>query len=68
MTLNKEDKPLVIDNINSKINYLIQGPEQEADKRKSIEIMLQSHREFKDLFTLIWCFNDTFLLLTKLET
>ena len=59
---------MVTDNINSKINYFIPGPQQEPDKMVSAEIMQQFHREFKDVFTGIGCFNGTFSLHMKLDS
>ena len=49
---------MVTDNINSKINYFIPGPQQEADERENIEIT-QFHREFNNTFTGIECLNGT---------
>ena len=59
---NNEDMSMVIDNTNSKINYFIPGPQQEADKRAITDIMKQEHGEFKDVFTGIGSFIGTFLL------
>ena len=45
----------------------ITGAQQENDRRAREEITQQLHREFKDVFTGIGCFNGTFSLKTKLD-
>ena len=57
--------PTVTDKKNSKINYFLQGPNQDADRRSSAKIMQQLHKEFKDVFTGISCFDGTFSLKIK---
>ena len=54
LTSNNGDKPMVTDNINSKINYFIPGPQQAT--------------EFKDAFAWIGCFNEAFSLQMKLDS
>ena len=62
------DTPMVIDNINGKINYFIPGPQQEVDEKASTEIMQHLHRKCTDVFNGIGFFNDTFSLHMKLES
>ena len=54
---NNGDKPMLIDNINTKINYFIPGPQQEVAEGASVESMQQFCREFKDVSTEIGCFS-----------
>ena len=41
---------MVIYNNNSKVNYFLLGPQQEADRKGITELTQQLHREFKDVF------------------
>ena len=52
-------------NKNSKINYFLPGPNQDNDKKVSIEITQQLQRDFKCAFTRIWCFDGIFSLQVK---
>ena len=47
------------------IDYFIPGPTQDNDKRVSAEITEQQQRDFKDVFTVIGCFDGTFSLQVK---
>ena len=57
-----KNEPMVTDNGN--IEYFLPGPNSNIDKRVSAEIT-QLHREFKDAFNGIRCFNGTFLSQVK---
>ena len=60
-----KDKSMVIDNENSRINYILPGPIQDNEKRASSEITQKLQRGFKDVFTGIGCFDGTFSLQLK---
>ena len=51
--LSDNTTPTVTDNNNSKINYFLPGPIQDADSRASTEITQWLLKIFKDLFTRI---------------
>ena len=55
-----KDKPMVIDNENNKINNFLPCANQDIDKRVSTEITQHLQRHFKDGFTRIGCFDETF--------
>ena len=53
---------LLIKNI---INYFFPGPSEVNEKRVSTEITEQLQRDFKDVFTVIGCFDGKFSLQIK---
>ena len=60
-----KDKPMLIDSEMSNINYLLQRPNHNHDKRVNTEITQQLQRDFKDVFTKIGCFDGTFSIQVK---
>ena len=57
-----KDKPTIIDNKNSKINYFLLGHNQDNDKRVSTETTQQLQNDFTDVSTGIGCVDGTFSL------
>ena len=64
---NSRDQPMVIYSNNSRINYFILGPQQEANNRTSAESTHQVSIEFKDVLISSGSFNSTLLLQRKLD-
>ena len=56
---------MVTDNKSNKMNYFLQGPIQDNDKKVSAEIMQQPQRNIKIVFIKIGYFDGTFLLQVK---
>ena len=52
---NNGDNPKVIHNNNCKIKHFLAGPQQEADKKASTELIQQLQRELKYLFAGTGC-------------
>ena len=49
------------ENVNKVTNYFFSSANEEADKRKSIELMKEVHNTIGDVFNGIWCFKGHFL-------
>ena len=53
------------ENVNKVTNYFFSSANEEAYKRKSIELMKEVHNTFGDVFNGIGCFKGTFSLQLK---
>ena len=60
-----KDEPMAIDKEPNTVNYFLQDPNQDNDKRRSAEITQQLQLDFKDVFTGIGGFDGTFSLQVK---
>ena len=60
-----KDKPMAIDKEPNTINCFLPGPDQDNEKRISIEITQQLQRDFKDVFNGIGCIDGMFSLQLK---
>ena len=63
-----KDKPTVTDKESNTMNNFLPCLNQDNDKRMTAEITQQLQRDFKDVFTGIHCFDETFSLQVKSDT
>ena len=68
ITIDNRIKPMVKSRLSETTELFLSGLSYDSNKKRSAETTQQVHKEFKDVFNGIVCFDGTFSLQIKLDS